>query len=243
MSEIIVGRNPVLSSLRSGHPINRLLIAKNAVGHPPISEILDLARSQKIPFQLVERSVLDRMNSKNQGVIALAAAHRYFEVENLLKQASDRHEKPLLVMLDGMEDPQNLGAILRSSEAAGAHVVIIRQRREVPLTGAVAKASAGAIEYIKVARVTNLTSTIKDLKEQGLWVIGVEAGGQKNFWETDFKGPVVIVIGSEGKGISRLVKENCDFLVSIPMLGRVPSLNASVAAGIILYEVVRQRNR
>lgn len=243
MPEFIEGRNPILEALRSDHPLNKILIAKNIERHKTILEIIELTKAKKIPLEWVERKALDRISfsGKHQGLIAFAAAHKYVDVVDLLNTAKDKKENPYLVMLDGIEDPHNLGAILRTAEATGAHGVIILKRRAVPLTSTVAKVSAGAIEYVGVTRVPNLSTTMDYLKKEGLWMVGVEAGAEKSYREVDLKLPIAIIIGGEGKGISRLVKEKCDFLVSISMKGRITSLNASVAAGIILYEVFNQR--
>ena len=179
----------------------------------------------------------------HQGVIAQAAAHEYVSVADLLEVARARGEQPFLLLCDGLTDPHNLGAVIRSAETAGAHGVIIPKRRSVGLTATAAKASAGAIEHIGVARVTNLAATIDELKDAGVWVFGADAGGDKNLYEADFVGATAIVIGSEGSGLSRIVREKCDFIVSIPMKGRVNSLNASAAAAVLLYEAVRQRSQ
>ena len=191
----------------------------------------------------VDRRKLDAMSTTraHQGVIALAAARAYFSIDDILQEAADRGEAPLLVICDELSDPHNLGAILRTAECAGAHGVIIPKRRSVGLTAVVAKASAGAVEYMKVARVTNITATIEQLKKQGVWIFGTAAEGSIPMYKADLTGPAAIVIGNEGEGMSRLVRKNCDLLVHIPMQGRISSLNASAAAAILLYEAVRQR--
>ncbi|GAB6158618.1 23S rRNA (guanosine(2251)-2'-O)-methyltransferase RlmB [Desulfotomaculum varum] len=242
MSEIIAGRNPVREALRAGRPINKILAAKGTAAGP-LAEILHLAREKNIPVQMVERAHLDKLNQgiSHQGVIAFAAARGYVEVEDILATAHARGQDPFIVLLDEINDPHNLGAILRTVDAAGAHGVIIPQRRSVALTSAVARASAGAVEYVPVARVTNLDQTIRQLQEKGLWVVGADMAGPQVYWQAKLTGPLLLVIGGEGKGIGRLIKERCDMLVRLPMAGRVGSLNASVAAALLIYEVVRQR--
>ncbi|MEW6063822.1 RNA methyltransferase [Desulforamulus profundi] len=242
MSEIIAGRNPVREALRAGRPINKVVMAKGT-GTGPLSEIIMLARERNIPVQMVDRAHLDKLNpgAPHQGVVAYAAAKEYVEVEDILETARARGEDPFIVMLDEINDPHNLGAILRTVDAAGAHGVIIPQRRSVALTSTVAKASAGAVEYVPVARVTNLDQTIRQLKNQGIWVVGADMEGPQIHWKAKLTGPLLLVIGGEGKGIGRLIKERCDMLVRLPMAGRVGSLNASVAAALLVYEVVRQR--
>ena len=242
MSEIIAGRNPVREALRAGRPINKVVMAKGT-GTGPLSEIIMLAGERNIPVQMVDRAHLDKLNpgAPHQGVVAYAAAKEYVEVEDILEIARARGEDPFIVMLDEINDPHNLGAILRTVDAAGAHGVIIPQRRSVALTSTVAKASAGAVEYVPVARVTNLDQTIRQLKNQGIWVVGADMEGPQIHWKAKLTGPLLLVIGGEGKGIGRLIKERCDMLVRLPMAGRVGSLNASVAAALLVYEVVRQR--
>ncbi|WP_333871692.1 23S rRNA (guanosine(2251)-2'-O)-methyltransferase RlmB [Desulforamulus putei] len=242
MSEIIAGRNPVREALRAGRPINKIIVAKGT-GAGPLSEIINLAREKNVPVQMVERTNLDKLNPgiPHQGIVAYAAAKEYVEVEDILEIAGARGEDPFIVMLDEINDPHNLGAILRTVDAAGAHGVIIPQRRSVALTSTVAKASAGAVEYVPVARVTNLDQTIRQLKDRGIWVVGADMEGPEVYWEAKLTGPLLLVIGGEGKGIGRLIKERCDMLVRLPMAGHVGSLNASVAAALLIYEVVRQR--
>lgn len=242
MSEIIAGRNPVREALRAGRPINKIVMAKGT-GSGPLSEIIRLAREANIPVQTVERAYLDKVDTgtSHQGIVAYAAAKQYVEVEDILAIARSKGQDPFVVMLDEINDPHNLGAIIRTADAAGVHGVIIPQRRSVALTSTVAKASAGAVEYVPVARVTNLDQTIRSLKDQGLWVVGADMEGRESFWQAKLTGPLLLVIGGEGKGIGKLIKERCDMLVSLPMLGRVGSLNASVAAALLVYEVVRQR--
>lgn len=243
MENSIEGRNPVLELLRSNRPINRILLAKDIERHGVILEILQLIKKRGVPFEWLEKRVLNKKSSTgaHQGIIAYAASHEYCDIEDIILASKEKNEKALIVILDGIEDPQNLGAIIRSVECAGAHGVVIAKRRAVQLTEAVARVSAGAIEYVKVARVANIAETINKLKEQGIWVVGIEAGQEKSYTEVDFSLPTAIVIGGEGKGISRLVKERCEVLGSIPMKGKISSLNASVASAIIMYEALRQR--
>ncbi len=237
----IFGRNPVLEALKAGTTINKLIVAKGEQ-KGSIQEILRLAKEQRVQVQLVERNKLDKMfaGQNHQGVAAQIATADYVDWQDMLQAAKDKGEDVLLVILDELEDPHNLGAILRSVDAVGAHGVIIPKRRAVPLTDGVAKASAGAVEHVPVARVANIAQTIDELKKRGVWVAGASMDGREMYGQ-DLKGPLALVIGSEGKGISRLVSEKCDFLVSIPMRGKINSLNASVAAGLLLYEAYRQR--
>ncbi len=240
MEDLTWGRNPVLEALNGPRSLNRVLIARGS--HGRVREIAELARSRGVPVQFVERQVLDKIcgGAKHQGVVAYLSPKRYASLEEVLRIASERQEPPLLLMLAGWEDPQNFGSILRSAEAAGAHGVIIPERRAVPLTGAVAKASAGALEYIPVSRVKNLSQALRELKDAGLWVVGADPDGDVRYFEADLTLPLVLVVGGEGKGLGHLAK-NCDFLVRLPMRGRVGSLNAAVAGAIILYEALRQR--
>ena len=239
MGEILEGKNSVTEALRSGRPINRILLAKD-IRSP---EIISLAKQRGIIFEFVDKRVLDRtsMGRKHQGVIAYVSPQKYAEIEDIIEAAKNKNEVPFILILDGIEDPHNLGAIIRTSEATGAHGVIIGKRRAAPLTEIVARTSAGAVEYVPVARVTNIAQTIETLKKQGIWVIGVDQGTKKLYNQADFKLPVALVIGGEGSGISRLVRERCEDLVSIPMKGKIGSLNASVAAAVVMYEVLRQR--
>ena len=232
---LIVGRNPIREALRSGRDIEKLLVAKGDL-NGTAREIVAEAREQHIPVQTVERSRLDEICHNHQGMLAFASAYRYYEVEDMLEDAAQRGEKPFLVILDGVTDPQNLGAIIRTAACVGAHGVIVPQRRAVGLTPSAVKASAGAIEKIKVARVTNLARTLDMLKEKGLWLYAADMNGV-HYRKVDFSGAVGLVIGSEGDGISRLTLEKCDHRVSLPMTGAIDSLNASVAAGILMYAV------
>lgn len=239
---IIEGRNAVTEALRAGTPIDKVYLARGetdaALGH-----IAAKARERGITVVDCDRRKLDNMSvtHSHQGVIAVAAVREYAEVEDILKAAADRGEPPLIVVCDELSDPHNLGAVIRTAECAGAHGVIIPKRRSAGLTAVVAKTSAGAVSYVPVARVANLTACLKELKEAGVWVFGTAADADRAIYDADLKGPAAIVIGSEGNGMSRLVAKNCDFLVSIPMKGQLNSLNASAAAAILLYEAVRQR--
>lgn len=239
--EIVYGRNPVKELLESGKPVNKVLIQKEGEDRRN-HDLIKILRERGIPFQLVERQVLERVTegAKHQGIMAYIAAREYASVEDILGLARARGQDPLILALDGLEDPHNLGALLRTVDAAGAHGVIIPKRRNVALTGIVAKTSAGAFEHVLVARVSNLVQSLRELKGEGCWVSGAEAGGTDLF-RADLTGPRVLVIGSEGQGMSRLVRETCDEILSIPMLGKVTSLNASVAGSVMLYEVLRQR--
>jgi 23S rRNA (guanosine2251-2'-O)-methyltransferase len=245
MENCIEGRNPVLEALKSNRPISKIYLQKSSERHSVIAEILHLAQNQDIPVEQVERAAIDRLASSpnNQGIVAVTAAKEFMELEEMLKIPAARSEAALFVILDGLEDPHNLGAILRTADASGVHGVIIREKREVGLTPAVEKAAAGALNYVPVARVKNLTRTIEILKKQNIWVIGIDQAGDTTYNRLDYKPATAVVIGGEGKGLSDLVKKSCDFMAFIPMRGRISSLNASVAAGVILFEVVRQRTK
>ena len=237
----IFGRNPVIEALRSDSEINKIYLAKGEL-QGSAKEIVALAKEKGVQIQSVERAKLDQMFPKenHQGVAASIAEANYVDWQDMLENARKKGEDPLLIILDELEDPHNLGAILRSADAVGAHGVIIPKRRAVALTAGVAKAAAGAVAYVPVARVSNLAQTIEALKKEGIWVAGAAMGGTE-VYKQNLTGPLAIVIGSEGKGLGRLVAEKCDFLISLPMQGQINSLNASVATGVILYEVLRQR--
>ncbi len=236
------GRNALTEALRSGRTIDKVFIAAGDTDRS-LQHLAAQAKEAGAVVVPVDRRKLDAMSTthSHQGVIALAAAREYYTIDDLLQEAADRGENALLVICDELSDPKNLGAILRSEECAGAHGIIIPKRRSVGLTATVAKASAGAVEYIKVARVTNINSAIEELKQKGVWIFGTAAEGSIPMYDADLTGPAAIVIGSEGEGMSRLVQKNCDVTVHIPMKGRITSLNASAAASILLYEAVRQR--
>ncbi len=243
MTDVIAGRQPVLEALRSGRPVNRLLLAREAGRHSVIAEILHLAQASRIPVDFVPRLVLDQAAAdvSHQGVVAYVASKSYVSLDDLLALSKDKREKPLYCVLDGIEDPQNLGAILRTAGAAGIHGVVIRSRRAVGLTATVSKVSAGAIEYVPVARVSNITYSIGALQEQGVWIVGIDGAGDSVYTEIDYTSPVAIVVGGEGKGLSDLVRKRCDSVARIPMRGDISSLNASVAAALVMYEAYRQR--
>ena len=236
------GRNALTEALKSGRTIDKVFIATGEIDRA-LQRLAAEAKEAGAVIVPVDRRKLDAMSTtrSHQGVIALAAAREYYSVEDILQEAADRGENALLVICDELTDPHNLGAILRSAECAGAHGVIIPKRRSVGLTAVVAKASAGAVEYMKVARVTNIHNAINDLKEKGVWIFGTAAEGSIPMYKADLTVPAAIVIGSEGDGMSRLVQKNCDVTVHIPMKGKITSLNASAAASILLYEAVRQR--
>jgi 23S rRNA (guanosine2251-2'-O)-methyltransferase len=240
----IEGRNPVLEALRSGRPLGKILLAKNIERHGNIADILHLAQTAGVPVEYVDRQAIDRQSQTgaHQGVMALTSAKEYVDLDELLEIPARVNEVPFLVVLDGVEDPHNLGAILRTADAAGVHGVIIRERRAAGLTAAVEKASAGAVEYVPVAREVNISQTIRTLKKKDIWIVGVDQTTRAEYTQIDYRVPVAIVIGGEGGGLSDLVRKNCDFLARIPMKGKIASLNASVAAAVIMYEVVRQRS-
>lgn len=240
--EMIAGKHPVLEALRSGREINKIWIAEGAqktLTQPIVAE----AKKQGIVVQFVDKRKLDSMveGVAHQGVVAQAAAFSYVEVEELLEIAAQSGTAPFILVLDEIEDPHNLGSILRTAECTGVHGVIIPKRRSASLTATVLKTSAGAAEHVPVARVTNLAQTIDKLKEAGVWVAGTDVSASQDVYKMKFDMPLAVVIGNESKGMGRLIKEKCDFLVKLPMLGRLNSLNASVAAGVLMYEVVRQR--
>lgn len=237
----IEGRNAVLEAFRSGKTIDKLFVL-DGCKDGPVQTIVREARKHDTLIQFVAKERLEQLSEtkKHQGVIAMAAAYTYATVDDILEKAREKGESPFIILLDNIEDPHNLGAIIRTANLAGAHGVIIPKRRAVGLTATVAKASAGAINYTPVAKVTNLTNTIKELKEQGMWFVCADMGGT-SMYDLDLKGSIGLVIGNEGEGVSKLVKENCDFIASVPMKGDIDSLNASVATGVLAYEIVRQR--
>lgn len=238
---LIEGRNPVLEALKSGREIEKIFVQKGA-GEGSIRQIIAIAREKGILIKEVDKAKLDGLSqTKNhQGVIASAALYKYYEVDEILAIAKEKGEDPFIIILDEITDNNNLGAILRTADAAGVHGVIIPKRRSVGLTPVVAKTSAGAIEYVPVAKVTNISQTMEFLKKEGLWIIGADMSGE-TYYKKDLTGAVALVIGSEGEGMGRLVKEHCDFLVSIPMKGKISSLNASVSTAILTYEIDKQR--
>lgn len=244
MQDRIEGRNSVLEALRANRTINKILIAKgNKEGS--IKQIIAIAKEKNIVLQEVEKQKLDKMSDTkaHQGVVAYVSPIEYVDVSDILEEAKRKNEPPFIIILDEIEDPHNFGAILRTANAVGAHGVIIPKRRAAQISTIVSKASAGAIEYVKVARVSNIANTIDYLKENNIWVYGIEASGQSKFYETDLKGAIALVIGSEGAGIGKLITNKCDFLLNIPMKGEITSLNASVAGAVVMYEVLKQREK
>jgi 23S rRNA (guanosine2251-2'-O)-methyltransferase len=244
MADTIEGKNPVLEALKAGRPLNKILLAKNIRKDTVVTEILSYARNKRIPVEFIDRYSLERrgLTGASQGILAYTAAREYITLDELMAIPSEKEEPALYCVLDGLEDPMNLGAILRTAEAAGVHGIIIRSRRAVGLTSIVAKASAGAIEYMPVARVANITRTLETLKKNSIWIIGIDMSAETEYTRVDFKLPVAIVIGSEGKGLSPLVRKSCDSTAFIPMKGKINSLNASVAAALVMYEALRQRS-
>ncbi|GIP41516.1 23S rRNA (guanosine(2251)-2'-O)-methyltransferase RlmB [Paenibacillus sp. J31TS4] len=242
MEEYIAGKHSVLEALKSGRTIHKIWVADNAQKHY-IHPILVEAKASGIVVQQTDRRKLDQMveGVQNQGVVAQVAAYDYASVEDILAKAESRGEVPFLLILDEIEDPHNLGAILRTAECTGLHGIIIPKRRSVGLTATVSKISVGAIEYVPVAKVTNLVQTMDKLKERGIWIAGADGAADQTVYESDLTMPLAVVIGNEAKGMGRLVRDNCDFLVKLPMVGSINSLNASVAASVILYEGLRQR--
>lgn len=239
----IEGRNPVIEVLKSDRQIDKIMIADGAK-EGSIKKIIGMAKDKNIVVQYVNKNKLDEISTSHahQGVIAVVGDYRYYELEELIEKAKSTNEDMFFIILDEITDPHNLGTIIRTADAVGAHGVIIPKRRSVHITPVVAKSSAGAVEYVPVCKVTNIVNTIKKLKEEGLWIAAADMDGEV-FYEQNLTGPIGLVIGSEGFGISRLVKQNCDFTVKMPMTGNVTSLNASVAGGILLYEIFRQRNK
>jgi 23S rRNA (guanosine2251-2'-O)-methyltransferase len=240
----IIGINPVLEALKAGRPVHRLLISDQRKQDRDVQAILRLARDCGAEVRFAGREALNREapGANHQGVIALAAAKQYATLEDILTIPAERGQAPLFLVLDGVEDPRNLGAILRTADAAGVHGVIIPERRATGLTETVAKVAAGAMEYVPVVKVVNIVHSLEVLKKAGVWVAGAEAGGNTVYWKADFVQPTALVLGGEDRGVRRLVRERCDYLVSLPLLGSISSLNVSVAAGILLYEALRQRS-
>ena len=238
----VEGRNAVIELLESGRDINKIFILEGE-HHGSINKIIAMAKERKIVLTMVNKTKLNQMaqTENNQGVIAIVPPFDYCEVEDILENAKQREEKPFILILDGIEYPHNLGSIIRTAETAGVHGIIIPKRRSASVNSTVSKVSAGAVEHMKIARVNNINETIRYLKENDVWICGTDMDAKKYYYQEDYKGPIAIVIGSEGFGMSRLVKENCDFLVKIPMKGKITSLNASVSAGIVIYEAVKQR--
>lgn len=243
-TDTVEGRNSVLELLDSGKDINKIFIAKGE-RHGSINKIIAIAKERGVVTVEVDKRKLDELSASrnHQGVIATVPPFEYCEVEDILEEAKKREEVPFIIILDGIEDPHNLGSIIRTAETAGVHGIIIPKRRAASVNSIVNKVSAGAVEHMKIARVNNINETIKYLKENDIWVCGTDMDTNTVYYEQDMTMPIALVIGSEGFGMSRLVKENCDFLVKIPMKGKITSLNASVSAGIVIYEIVKQKNR
>lgn len=238
----VEGRNAVLELLESDRDVNKIYIS-DGEKHGSINKIIALAKDKKVIINEISKSKLNQMaqTENNQGVIAIVPPFNYCDVEDILGLAKSKNENPFILILDGIEDPHNLGSIIRTAETAGVHGIIIPKRRAAMVNSTVAKVSAGAVEYMKVARVNNINEAIEYLKKNDVWICGTDMSAEKYYYDEDFTCGIGIIIGSEGFGMSRLVKENCDFLVKIPMKGKITSLNASVSAGIIMYEVVKQR--
>lgn len=241
--QYISGRNPILEILKTDKEVEKIYVLNGEL-KGSINKILGIAGDRKIPIQHVNKSKLDSLASGNihQGVVASVTSYEYVDIDTILEKAKNRNEDPFVLILDEMEDPHNLGAIIRTAECAGVHGVIIPKRRSASVNQSVYKSSAGAVEHILVSKVTNISDTIEKLKDKGLWIYGGDMDGENYYYEASLTGPIGLVIGSEGKGISRLVKEKCDVLVKIPMKGKISSLNASNAASILIYEILKQRN-
>ncbi|MFA5103884.1 MAG: 23S rRNA (guanosine(2251)-2'-O)-methyltransferase RlmB [Candidatus Margulisiibacteriota bacterium] len=241
MQDVICGKNPVKEALKADRKISKIFIGKYKGVDKNIDKIISLAKEKRVPYHWADNYTLQKYAKFSQGVVAIAEGKSYADYHEFLADAKSKDEPPFILILDSLEDPQNFGAIVRTCDAAGVHGVIIPKNRSVSVTPTVGKTSAGAIEHVKVARVANLSSTINDLKEQGLWVVGIDHLGSNKMSEVDLKMPIAVVVGGENKGIAPLVKTRCDYIVRIPMRGKIPSLNASVAAALMLYEVYRQR--
>ncbi|WP_459842499.1 23S rRNA (guanosine(2251)-2'-O)-methyltransferase RlmB [Fusibacter bizertensis] len=243
MEDIIYGRNPILEAMNAGHEINKLLVLEGSKDKN-LQKVINVARQNKILIQFAERKLMDKISEgeNHQGVIAYVSPYHYYELEELLQFAKDKNEDPMLIICDEITDPHNLGSIIRTANAVGAHGVIIPKRRSAAINQTVVKTSCGAVEYVPIARVTNITQTIKQLQTLGVWIAGTDMDAPL-YYDANLTGSIAIVIGNEGDGIGRLVKESCDMMISLPMRGEVSSLNAAVAGSIVMYEVVRQRNQ
>ena len=242
-NDLIAGRNAVSEALRSQRSINKILLQEGAHGGS-LGEIIALAKQKGVPVETVKAEKLDKLAKglRHQGVAALAAPIAFRTLDDVFARAAEKNEEPFILLLDELQDPQNVGALIRSADAAGVHGVLMPRRRSCPLNAVVAKISAGAVEYVPVVQIGNIAQTIEELKQRGCWVVGADMDGEKYYYNADLTGPLVLVIGSEGKGLGRLTKEQCDYLVKIPMGGKINSLNASVACSLMLFEAVRQRN-
>ncbi|GAB6106937.1 23S rRNA (guanosine(2251)-2'-O)-methyltransferase RlmB [Fusibacter bizertensis] len=243
VEDIIYGRNPILEAMNAGHEINKLLVLEGSKDKN-LQKVINVARQNKILIQFAERKLMDKISEgeNHQGVIAYVSPYHYYELEELLQFAKDKNEDPMLIICDEITDPHNLGSIIRTANAVGAHGVIIPKRRSAAINQTVVKTSCGAVEYVPIARVTNITQTIKQLQTLGVWIAGTDMDAPL-YYDANLTGSIAIVIGNEGDGIGRLVKESCDMMISLPMRGEVSSLNAAVAGSIVMYEVVRQRNQ
>ena len=240
---LAIGINPVGELLRSSNPVDRIYISKNRSA-PQIARLIDKAKKKNIPIIFSDNMRMDKLceGANHQGIVAVCAEIAYCDIDDILELAKSRNEKPFVIILDELKDPHNFGAIIRSADGAGAHGIIVAKRGNAPLSETVSKTSAGALEYAKIARVSNLASTVDELKKKGLWIFGTSDKASDVYTNVDFDIPCALIIGDEGSGIGRLLSEKCDFLINIPMKGQVSSLNASVAAGVVMYEVLRQRN-
>lgn len=241
-NDYIVGRNPVMEALKSNREVEKILVANGEL-QGSIKQIIGMAKDKHIVIQYVDRNKLDTISDGNahQGVAALVTSYKYCTIDDIFEKAKKLNQEPFIIVLDEIEDPHNLGSIIRTAECAGVHGIIIPKRRSATVTQTVVKSSAGAIEYMLISKVNNITNAISELKEKGLWIYGADMDGEEYYFNQKLKGPIGLVVGNEGKGLSRLVKENCDFLIKIPMLGKISSLNASNASSILMYEVVKQR--
>lgn len=239
---LIYGKNPVIEAISSGKTINKIYVAK---GSKDVYDIIKMAKDKRIVVVESDKQKLDKMieHKNSQGIVASVTDYEYYTIQDILDYAKQKNEHPFVIILDKIEDPHNLGAIIRSAECMGVHGIIIQKRNACQITDTVEKVAAGATSFVRVARVTNITESIKMLKENGLWIYGLDMEGASNIYDTKFDGAIGIVVGNEGDGISRLVRENCDFMVKIPMTGKINSLNASVSTAISIYEVVRQKNK
>jgi len=242
--EKLIGINPVLEALKAGRPIQRILVAEHRRRDRDVQTILRLAQDVGIELRFAGRDSLNREapGAQNQGIVAFASAKKFASLDDILRIPGARGEVPLLLVLDGVEDPRNLGAILRTADAAGVHGVIIPERRAAGMSETVSKTAAGAVEHVALVKVVNIVNTLEELKEAGIWIAGAEADGDMEHWDADFSQPLALVLGGEDRGVRRLVRERCDFLVSLPLRGKISSLNVSVAAGVLLYEALRQRS-
>lgn len=242
--DLIEGRNPLIEALKAGRPVSKILLDSNIKRHGAVERILTLSKSRGVSVEFVDRQIIEKQSStgSSQGVIAFAEVKKFVDLGELIDISLAKPDKPLYLLLDGIEDPHNLGAILRTAEATGVHGVVIRERRAAGITPAAVKASAGAVEYVDISRVANISQAVVTLKKKGIWVTGIDMDGQTDYRSVDFTLPSAIVIGGEGQGLSELVRRRCDWVASIPMRGKIMSLNASVAAAVVMYEALRQRD-